>query len=35
MLYDLNPAQFMSSLPDFVKQIPEVDYLNLFITSLE
>ena len=35
MLYDLNPEQFMSSLPDFVKQIPEVDYLNLFITSLE
>lgn len=35
MLYDLNPTQFMSSLPEFVKQILEVDYLNLFVTSLE
>lgn len=34
MLYDLDPQNFMSSLPSFVEQIPEVDYLNLFVTSL-
>jgi elongator complex protein 1 len=35
MLYDLDPEQFMKSLPEFVKQVPEVDYLNLFVSSLE
>jgi len=35
MLYDLHPEQFMRSLPEFVKQVPEVDYLNLFVSSLE
>lgn len=35
MLYDLNPAAFMRNLEDFVKQVPEVDYLNLFVSSLE
>lgn len=35
ILYDLAPEQFMSSLPKFVEQVPEVDYLNLFITSLK
>lgn len=35
MLYDLDPRQFMSSLPEFVKQIPEVDHLNLFVSALE
>lgn len=35
MLYDLDPRQFMTSLPDFVRQIPEVDYLNLFVSALE
>jgi elongator complex protein 1 len=35
MLYDLAPEQFMNSIPDFVKQVPEVDYLNLFVSSLE
>lgn len=35
ILHDLAPEQFMSSLEEFVKQVPEVDYLNLFITSLK
>nr|XP_018259126.1 elongator complex protein 1 [Kwoniella dejecticola CBS 10117]OBR81284.1 elongator complex protein 1 [Kwoniella dejecticola CBS 10117] len=34
VLYDLNPSQFMSNLKDFVQQVPEVDYLNLFVSSL-
>jgi elongator complex protein 1 len=34
LLYDLEPARFMAGLSDFVEQIPEVDYLNLFVSSL-
>ncbi|OCF72658.1 elongator complex protein 1 [Kwoniella mangroviensis CBS 8886] len=34
VLYDLDPAQFMKYLKDFVEQVPEVDYLNLFVSSL-
>lgn len=34
LLYDLDPQQFLNSLDDFVEQIPEVDYLNLFVSSL-
>ncbi|KAK8843352.1 hypothetical protein IAR55_007009 [Kwoniella newhampshirensis] len=34
ILYDLDPANFMANLKDFVGQIPEVDYLNLFVSSL-
>ncbi|WVQ75470.1 hypothetical protein IAR50_005095 [Cryptococcus sp. DSM 104548] len=34
ILYDLDPAKFMANLEDFVKQVPEVDYLNLFVSSL-
>ncbi|ORY20535.1 putative Pol II transcription elongation factor [Naematelia encephala] len=34
VLYDLNPKQLMANLPKFVEQIPEVDYLNLFVSSL-
>ena len=34
LLIDLDPAQFMSSLESFVDQVPEVDYLNLFVSSL-
>ncbi|RSH95270.1 hypothetical protein EHS25_000356 [Saitozyma podzolica] len=34
LLYDLEPARFMASLSDFIEQIPEVDYLNLFVSSL-
>lgn len=35
ILYDLAPEQFMSSLDEFVKQVPESDYLNLFVSSLK
>ncbi|WVQ93259.1 hypothetical protein IAU59_000325 [Kwoniella sp. CBS 9459] len=34
VLYDLDPSRFMASLKDFVEQVPEVDYLNLFLSSL-
>ncbi|WWC91266.1 uncharacterized protein L201_006209 [Kwoniella dendrophila CBS 6074] len=34
VLYDLDPVQFMKNLKDFVEQVPEVDYLNLFVSSL-
>ncbi|WWD21132.1 hypothetical protein CI109_105613 [Kwoniella shandongensis] len=34
ILYDLDPIKFMANLKDFVDQIPEVDYLNLFVSSL-
>jgi hypothetical protein len=35
VLYDLAPSDFMNRLPEFVKQIPEGEYLNLFVTSLK
>lgn len=35
IIYDLAPEQFMASLPQFVEQVPEVDYLNLFVSSLK
>ncbi|KAK4687641.1 elongator complex protein 1, partial [Tremellales sp. Uapishka_1] len=34
ILYDLAPERLMSRLQDFVNQIPEVDYLNLFVSAL-
>ncbi|WRT69010.1 uncharacterized protein IL334_005992 [Kwoniella shivajii] len=34
ILYDLEPSKFMNSLKEFVEQVPEVDYLNLFISAL-
>lgn len=34
ILYDLDPKGFMEKLPEFMRQIPEVDYLNLFISAL-
>jgi elongator complex protein 1 len=34
VLHDLDPEGFMLRLPDFVKQVPEVDYLNLFISAM-
>ncbi|WVR09089.1 hypothetical protein IAU60_006151 [Kwoniella sp. DSM 27419] len=34
ILYDLDPARFMANLKDFVQQVPEVDYLNLFVSAL-
>ena len=35
LIYDLAPAQFMERLPQFVQQVPEPDYLNLFVTALK
>ncbi|WVO15396.1 hypothetical protein L204_103054 [Cryptococcus depauperatus] len=34
ILYDLDPSNFMDNLDKFVEQVPEVDYLNLFVSSL-
>ncbi|KAG0165594.1 hypothetical protein DFQ28_008559 [Apophysomyces sp. BC1034] len=34
ILYDENPNQFISSIERFVQDIPEVDYLNLFLSNL-
>lgn len=34
VLHDLDPEGFMARLPEFVEQVSEVDYLNLFISSL-
>ena len=34
ILYDLDPAKFMANLDSLVEQVPEVDYLNLFVSSL-
>jgi hypothetical protein len=30
----VNPALFVSNIGKFVKEVPQVDYLNLFINSL-
>lgn len=35
ILYDLDPEKFMANLENFVEQVYEVDYLNLFISSLK
>ncbi|KAF8942635.1 hypothetical protein BGZ47_006286 [Haplosporangium gracile] len=34
LLYDHNPKVFMENVPEFVKQVKEVDYLNLFLSFL-
>ncbi|KAL0247662.1 hypothetical protein I308_103739 [Cryptococcus tetragattii IND107] len=34
ILYDLDPEKFMANLDNFVEQVYEVDYLNLFVSSL-
>ncbi|KAE8543492.1 hypothetical protein D1P53_000206 [Cryptococcus gattii VGV] len=34
ILYDLDPEKFMANLENFVEQVYEVDYLNLFVSSL-
>lgn len=34
VLFDLDAETFMDQIEDFVKQIPEVDYLNLFVSGL-
>jgi elongator complex protein 1 len=35
VIYDLDPDAFMSRLSSFVDQVPEVDYLNLFLSGLK
>lgn len=35
LLHDLDPEKFMASLESFVDQVPQVDYLNLFVSSLK
>lgn len=34
LLYDVDPANFLSKIDRFVKQVKKVDYLNLFVNSL-
>ena len=34
LVYDVNPAQFIASIDKFVKEVSQVDYLNLFVNSL-
>ncbi|WVO22664.1 uncharacterized protein IAS62_003995 [Cryptococcus decagattii] len=34
ILYDLDPEKFMVNLENFVEQVHEVEYLNLFVSSL-
>ncbi|KAF9164239.1 hypothetical protein DFQ26_001667 [Actinomortierella ambigua] len=34
LLYDHNPQQFMENVGEFVRQVKDVDYLNLFLSFL-
>ena len=34
LLYDVNPPQFMDNIPKVVAELKSVDFLNLFINSL-
>ena len=34
LIYDVNPEQFMANIAKFVEEVKQVDYLNLFINSL-
>ena len=34
LLYDVNPTQFLDHIDKFVKEVPNVDHLNLFINAL-
>lgn len=35
ILHDHNPTAFRSYLPEFISQIKDVDYLNLFLSGLK
>ena len=34
MIYDVDPENFLNQIDKFVKQVEKVDYLNLFVNSL-
>ena len=34
LLYDVDPENFLKSMNKFVKQVKKVDYVNLFVNSL-
>ena len=34
LIYDVNPGKFMANISKFVSEVKQVDYLNLFINSL-
>lgn len=34
LIYDASPELFLSNIAKFVKEVKQVDYLNLFINSL-
>ena len=34
LIYDVDPQQFLDNISKFVSQLKQVDYLNLFINSL-
>ena len=34
LISDVNPEKFMANITKFVKEVKQVDYLNLFINSL-
>lgn len=34
MIYDVDPKQFLGNIDKFVAEVKQVDYLNLFINSL-
>jgi len=34
LIYDVNPGQFLANIDKFVKEVSQVDYLNLFVNSL-
>ena len=34
LIYDTNPDQFLANIDKFVAEVKQVDYLNLFVNSL-
>lgn len=34
LIYDVNPSKFLANISKFVSEVKQVDYLNLFINSL-